>query len=95
MTYAYRMLPDGTGYVDAEGTDLRSPTQEDFTRIALITMHRTLLKEGIISLKFMILMPPQDLPSMVEFTQEMPIEEAKKRWPDTPVTGEEKDNERT
>jgi len=35
--------------------------------------------------------PPQDLPSMVEFTQEMPIEEAKKRWPNTPVPGEEKE----
>ena len=34
--------------------------------------------------------PPQDLPSMVEFTQEMPLEEAKKRWPNTPVPGEEK-----
>jgi len=39
--------------------------------------------------------PPQDLPSMVEFTQEIPIEEAKKRWPNTPVEGEEKDNGRS
>jgi hypothetical protein len=29
-------------------------------------------------------------PYDAEFTQEMPIEEAKKRWPNTPVTGEEK-----
>ena len=35
-------------------------------------------------------LPPQDMPSMVEFTQEMPIEEAKKRWPNTQVLGEEK-----
>ena len=34
---------------------------------------------------------PQDLPSMVEFTQEMPIEEAKKRWPNTPVPEREND----
>jgi hypothetical protein len=27
-------------------------------------------------------------PSMVEFTQEMSIEEAKKRWPNTPIPGE-------
>jgi hypothetical protein len=32
---------------------------------------------------------------MVEFTQEIPIEEAKKRWPNTPVEGEEKDNGRS
>jgi hypothetical protein len=43
-------------------------------------------------LKFQALnpLPPQDLPSMIEFTQEMPIEEARKRWPNTPVPGEEK-----
>ena len=29
------------------------------------------------------------VPSMFEFTQEMPIDEAKKRWPNTPITGEE------
>lgn len=34
-------------------------------------------------------LPPQDMPSMVEITQEMPIEEAKKRWPNTPIPGEE------
>ena len=35
-------------------------------------------------------LPPEIFPSMVEFTQAMPIEEAKKRWPNTLVPGEEK-----
>jgi hypothetical protein len=30
------------------------------------------------------------MPSMVEFTQEMPIDEAKKRWPNTPIPEEKK-----
>ena len=43
MTYRYRLLPDGTGYVDAEGVHRGvPPTQEDFDRVALMTMHRTL-----------------------------------------------------
>ncbi len=33
-------------------------------------------------------LPPQDLPSMVEIVQEMSIDEAKKRWPNTPIPGE-------
>jgi len=42
-------------------------------------------------IEFQVLDPlPQDLPSMIEFTQEMPIEEARKRWPNTQVEGEEK-----
>ena len=73
MTYAYRMLPDGTGYVDAEGVHRGAPpTQEDITRVSLYMMHR-------------MMFGPYD----VVMSQEMPIEEAKKRWPNTPVTGEE------
>jgi hypothetical protein len=41
--------------------------------------------EGKIEFQVHDPMPPQDLPSMVELTQEMPIEEAKKRYPNTPV----------
>jgi len=82
MTYAYRMLPDGTGYVDKEGVHRGvPPTQEDFDRIALVCAHRTLFKDGPIKPQASDPLPPQDLPSMIEFTQEMPIEEAKKRWP--------------
>ena len=42
-------------------------------------------------LKFQVHDPfsPQDFPSMVEIVQEMSIDEAKRRWPDTPVKGEE------
>lgn len=36
MTYTYRLLPDGSGYVDAEGVHRGvPPTGEDFDRIAL------------------------------------------------------------
>lgn len=43
------------------------------------------------NIKFQALnpMPPQNMPSMVEFTQEMPIEEAKRRWPNTPIPNKE------
>ena len=43
-------------------------------------------------IKFEVLnpLPIPYLPSMVEFAQEIPIEEAKKRWPNTPVPGEAK-----
>lgn len=91
MIYAYRLLPGGTGYVDSEGVHRGvPPTQEDFDRIALVYAHRTLFKQGLIKPQVHDPLPPQDLPSMVEFTQEMPIEEAKKRWPNTQVLGEEK-----
>lgn len=33
-------------------------------------------------------LPPQDVPSVVEFTREMSPEEAKRRWPNTPIPGE-------
>jgi hypothetical protein len=47
-----------------------------------------MFKEGPIQFQVHDPLPPQDMPSMVEFTQEMPIEEAKKRWPNTPIKGE-------
>ena len=47
MTYAYRLLPDGTGYVDSEGVHRGvPPTQEDFDLIALRCVHQTFFKEG-------------------------------------------------
>jgi hypothetical protein len=30
---------------------------------------------------------------MVEFTQEMPIEEAKRRWPNTPIPQQEREHD--
>lgn len=82
MTYAYRMLPDGTGYVDSEGVHRGvPPTQDDYDRIALVFAHRTLFAEGKITPQVLDPLPPQDMPSMVEIVQEMSIEEAKKRWP--------------
>ena len=89
MSYAYRLLPGG--YVDETGVHRGiPPTQEDFDRIALTCAHRTLFAEGKITPQVLDPLPPQDMPSMVEFTQEIPIEEAKKRWPNTPVPGEAK-----
>lgn len=36
MTYAYRMLPDGTGYVDSEGVHRGyPPTEDDIKRVSL------------------------------------------------------------
>jgi hypothetical protein len=35
-------------------------------------------------------LPQQDVPSEIEFTQEMSVEEAKRRYPNTPIPGEEK-----
>lgn len=55
------------GYVDETGVHRGvPPTQEDLDRIELLTLHRRLL------------FGPYD----AEFTQEMPIAEAKKRWPE-------------
>ena len=80
MTYRYRLLPGG--YVDETGVHRGvPPTEEDFQRVALMTMHRTLFKEGPIKPQVHDPLPPQDMPSMVEIVQEMSIEEAKKRWP--------------
>jgi hypothetical protein len=87
MTYRYRLLPGG--YVDETGVHRGvPPTEEDFQRVALMTMHRTLFKEGPIKPQVHDPLPPQDLPSMVEIVQEMSIDEAKKRWPNTPIPGE-------
>jgi hypothetical protein len=45
MTYAYRLLPGG--YVDETGVHRGvPPTEEDFQRVALLTMHRTLFARG-------------------------------------------------
>lgn len=83
MIYAYRLLSGG--YVDEYGVHRGvPPTEEDFQRVALLTLHRRLFAEGKIEFQVLDPLQPQDLPSMVEFTQEMPIEEAKKRWPNTP-----------
>jgi len=80
MTYRYRLLPGG--YVDETGVHRGvPPTEEDFQRVALMTMHRTLFKKGPIEPQVHDPLPPQDMPSMVEIVQEMSIEEAKKRWP--------------
>jgi hypothetical protein len=98
MTYRYRLLPGG--YVDETGVHRGvPPTEEDFQRVALMTMHRTLFKKGPIEPQVHDPLPPQDMslymranhissPYDTEFTQEMPIEEAKKRWPNTPIKGE-------
>jgi hypothetical protein len=89
MTHRYRLLPGG--YVDETGVHRGvPPTQEDFDRIALVYAHRTMFAEGKIEFQVHDPTPPFYLPSVVEFTQVMPIEEAKKRWPNTPVPGEEK-----
>ena len=65
------------------------PTQEELATISIQFAHRALFKEGKIEFTPIDHFPPQDVPSMVEFTQEMSIEDAKKRWPNTPVEGEE------
>jgi hypothetical protein len=80
------------GYVDATGPHRGvPPTEEDFQQVALVTMHRTMFAQRPIRFQVYDPLPPQDLPSMVEFTQEMPIEEAKKHCPDTAVTEREND----
>jgi hypothetical protein len=50
----------------------------------------------VTEIDFTILDPssPQNMPSMVEFTQEMPIEEAKRRWPNTKISGRGISNEK-
>jgi hypothetical protein len=93
MTYAYRMLPDGTGYVDATGPHRGAPlTQQDFGRTALAYAHRTLFADGKIEFKPIDPLPQSDLPSMIEIVQEMSIDEAKKRWPNMPIQKHGKGN---
>jgi hypothetical protein len=98
MTHRYRLLPGG--YVDETGVHRGvPPTQEDFDRIALVYAHRTLFKVGPIKPQVHDPLPPHGMeiymranhissPYDAEFTQQMPIEEAKKRWPNTPVKDE-------
>ena len=93
MTYAYYMLPDGTGYVDSEGVHRGAPpTQEDFDRIALLCAHRTMFAEGKIAFQpidplsqsgMEIYMRENHIgsPYDAEITTEIPIEEANRRWP--------------
>ena len=102
MTYRYRLLPGG--YVDETGVHRGvPPTQEDYDRIALLYAHRTLFKEGPIKPQVLDPLPPEDAmqlyrlkshifsPYDAEFAQQMPIEEAKKRNPNTLVQGEDKE----
>jgi hypothetical protein len=87
MTYRYRLLPGG--YVDETGPHRGvPPTQEDYDRIMLTCAHRTLFKKGPIKPQVHDPLPPQDVPSEIEFTQEMTIEEAKRRYPNTKIEGE-------
>ena len=102
MTYRYRLLPDGTGYVDAEGVHRGvPPTQEDFDRITLVYAHRTLFKEGPIKPQVHDPLPPEGMqlymranhissPYDAEFTQEMTIEEVKRRYPNADMPEEKK-----
>ena len=64
------------------------PTKEELAWAGIVFAHRTLFKEGPIKPQVNDPLPPKNLPSFVEFAQEMPIEEAKKRWPNTPIPGE-------
>ena len=91
MTYAYRMLPDGTGYVDSDGVHHGDPpAQEDFDRIAITCAHRRMFKDGPI--KYTIIDPcfPDPLPPFVVIEKEIPIEEAKKRYPNTSIPEDKK-----
>ena len=50
MTYTYRLLPDGSGYVDAEGVHRGAPpTEDDFLRIITNMMHRTLFAQHFLA----------------------------------------------
>lgn len=61
------------------------PTQAELATVALLFAHRTLFKVGPIKPQVHDPLPVPKLPSMVEFTKIVPIKEAKKRWPNTPV----------
>lgn len=77
---AYKLLPGG--YVDETGVHRGSPpTQEDYDRIMLTCAHRTLFSKGPIEFIPLDPLPAFDLPSEVELTQELRIEEAKRRYP--------------
>jgi hypothetical protein len=95
MTYRYRLLPGG--YVDETGVHRGiPPTEDDFRRVALMTMHCTFFKEGPIKPQVHDPLPPDGMqlymranhissPYDAEFTQEMTIEEAKRRYPNAEI----------
>jgi hypothetical protein len=68
------MLPDGTGYVDETGVHRGAPPTQEDIKRVSLYMMHRMM------------FGPYD----VVMSQEMPIEEAKKRWPNTQVLGEEK-----
>lgn len=69
MTYAYKMIPDGTGYVDETGPHRgQPPTEEDYKRISIVMAHR-------------LLFGPYD----AEIVQEVPIEEVNRRYPNAHI----------
>jgi len=91
MTYRYRLLPGG--YVDETGVHRGvPPTEEDFQRVALMTLHRRFFAEGKIQYKPIDPWSPEPMPSFDVVESELPIEEAKRRWPNTPIPGEENGN---
>ena len=97
---AYRLLPGG--YIDETGPHRGvPPTQEDFDRVASLTAHRRFFAEGKIEFQPLDSLSQSGMeiymrenhigrPYDAEIVQEMPIEEAKRRWPNTPVKGEGK-----
>jgi hypothetical protein len=94
----YRLIPGG--YVDETGPHRGvPPTQEDFDRIALVYAHRTLFtpmtpkeREYVDSIRADLELTQRLLygPYDMEFTQELPIEEVKKRYPDAEISEENK-----
>lgn len=81
MTYSYRLLPGG--YVDETGVHRGvPPTQEDFARIALLCAHRTMFSQEKIKYKIIDPYSPDPILNTIVIQEEMPIEEAKKRWPE-------------
>jgi hypothetical protein len=83
----YRLLP--SGYVDETGPHRGvPPTEGDLRFITLMTMHRKMFAEGKIEFQLLNPMSQSDLPSVVEFTQELPIDEVKRRWPNTKIPGD-------
>jgi len=89
--YPWPTKPLPGGYVDATGPHRGvPPTEEDFQQVALVTMNRTMFAQGPIKFSVHDPLLPLNFPSMIEIVQEMPIEEAKKRWPNEPIPGEKK-----
>jgi len=98
MSYHYRLLPGG--YVDETGVHRGvPPTQADYDRIALTCAHRTLFttmtpkeREYVESIRADLEITHRLLngPYDAEFTQEISVEEAKKRYPNADIPGGEK-----